>query len=217
MIEDGSDEDWMARARPLGPLLCDAAFRIADSLSIGPENDIGPADWERLRVPLDAADLPCRVPRLAATLDLPGREAALAAHYGRLIATTRRHGKPTALAQPFPYFSVTPLMLEDGQPVVSFPWTDDVPQTAAFLRALADAGPDGVVWDAIDQGWFLRILVRDGTLFIAEGDPDEGADVVVRGDAGAVAAQAAAALARLSGLHAGLIRVFGRDFWSYHG
>ncbi|WP_281406175.1 hypothetical protein [Methylorubrum extorquens] len=31
-------------ARPLGPFLCDAAFRIADSLDTGPENDIGPAD-----------------------------------------------------------------------------------------------------------------------------------------------------------------------------
>ncbi|KQQ30821.1 hypothetical protein ASF53_17090 [Methylobacterium sp. Leaf123] len=217
MIEESSDEAWMTRARPLGPFRCDAAFRIADSLFIGPENDIGPADWERLRVPLDPADLPCRVPHLAATLDLPGREAALAAHYEGLIATARRHGKLTVLAQPFPYFSVTPLLLEAGQPVVSFPWTDDVPQTAALLTALADAGPDGMVWDAIDQGWFIRILVRDGTLFIAEGDPDAEADVVVSAEAGAIAAQASAALARLNGLHAGLIRTFGRDLWSYRG
>ncbi|ACS38396.1 MULTISPECIES: hypothetical protein [Methylorubrum] len=46
MIADGSDEARRvgARARPLGPFLCEAAFRIAESLYIGPENDIAPAD-----------------------------------------------------------------------------------------------------------------------------------------------------------------------------
>jgi hypothetical protein len=46
VIADGSEEARRvgARARPLGPFLCDAPFRIADSLYTGPENDIGPAD-----------------------------------------------------------------------------------------------------------------------------------------------------------------------------
>lgn len=217
MIDDGSDEAWMARARPLGPFLCDAAFRIADSLYVGPDDDIGPDEWERLRVPLDPPDLPFRVPRLAAAIDLPGREAALIAYYERLVAAARQHDKPAALASPFPYFSVTPLLMEADRPVVAFPWTDDVPQTTAILTALAGTGADGVIWDEIDQGWFIRILIRDGTLFIAEGDPDEGPDVVVRADAGAAAAQAAAALARLRALHAQLIRVIGRDLWSFAG
>ena len=207
----------MARARPLGPFLCDAAFRIADSLYVGPDHDIGPGDWERLRLPLplDPPDLPCRVANLAAVIDLPGREAALVAHYERLIAEARRHDKPAALAHPFPYFSVTPLLMEADQPVVSFPWTDDVPQTSAVLTALAGAGADGMVWEDIDQGWFMRIVARDGALFIAEGDPDEGPDVVLRVEAGAVVDQARAALARLRTLHAYLIRAFRRDLWSY--
>lgn len=63
----------------------------------------------------------------------------------------------------------------------------------------------------------MRVVVRDGTLFIAEGDPDEGPDVVLRVEARAVADQAAAALARLRTLHAHLTRAFGRDLWSYGG
>lgn len=211
------DESWMARARPLGPFMCDAAFRIADSLYVGPDHGIGPDDWERLRVPLDPTDLPCRVANLVAAIDLPGREAALAAHYERLIAEARQHNKPAALSHPFPYFSVTPLLLEADRPVVTFPWTDDVPQTRAVLTALAGTGANGVVWDEIDQGWFMRIVARDGMLFIAEGDPEEGPDVLLRVEARAAAAQAGAALARLSTLHAHLIRVFGRDLWSYAG
>lgn len=207
----------MARARPLGPFLIDAAFRIADSLYIGPDDDIGPDDWERLRVPLDPPDLPFRVPRLAAAIDLPGREGVLAAHYERLVVEAQRHGKRAALSHPFPYFSVMPLLLEAGQPVVSFPWTDDVPQTQAVLSDLAGAGADGVVWDEIDQGWSMRIAVRDQTLFIAEGDPDEGAEIVLSADAAAVADQAATALARLEALHTHLVRTFGRDLWSYAG
>ncbi|HEV2543199.1 MAG TPA: hypothetical protein VGU70_10635 [Methylobacterium sp.] len=205
----------MTRARPLGPFLCDAAFRIADSLYVGPDYGIGLGDWERLRLTLDPPDLPCRVANLAAAIDLPGREVALVAHYERLIAEARRHDKPAALAHPFPYFSVTPLLMEADQPVVVFPWTDDVPQTSAVLTALAGAGPDGVVWDDIDQGWFMRIVARDGALFIAEGDPDEGPDVVLRVEAGAVVDQARAALARLRTLHTYLIWAFGRDLWSY--
>lgn len=217
MIGGVPDEAWMAWARPLGPFLCDAAFRIADSLYVGPDHGIGPDDWERLRVPLDPPDLPCRVPPLAATADLPGYEPALIAHYERLVAAAQRHGKPAALAHPFPYFSVTPLLLEADRPVVAFPWTDDVPQTRAILTALAGAGADGLVWDEIDQGWFMRVVARDGTLFVAEGDPDEGPDVVLRVEARAVADQATAALARLRTLHAHLTRAFGRDLWSYGG
>ncbi|MDF9790351.1 hypothetical protein M2440_001052 [Methylorubrum extorquens] len=44
MIADGSEEARRVGARPLGPFLCDAAFRIADSLYTGPESDIGPAN-----------------------------------------------------------------------------------------------------------------------------------------------------------------------------
>lgn len=214
MTFDREDETWMVRARPLGSVLCDAAFRIADSLYIGPDHDIGPADWERLRVPLGTTDLLYRVPLLAATLDLPGREPALVAHYERLIALARQHGKAAALAHPFPYFSVTPLLLEEGRAIVTFPWTDDVPQTVATLTALAGAGSDGVLWDDIDQGWFIRLVVRDGTLFIAEVDPDEGADTLLRADAKTIADQATAALARLRSLHAHLIRAVGRDLWT---
>ncbi|SOR32277.1 conserved protein of unknown function [Methylorubrum extorquens] len=40
----GGGQKGGARARPLGPFLCDAAFRIADSLYTCSESDIGPAN-----------------------------------------------------------------------------------------------------------------------------------------------------------------------------
>lgn len=51
---------------------------------------------------------------------------------------------------------------------------------------------------------------------IADGS-DERSDVVVCAEAGAIAAQAAAALARLSRLYVGLIRALGRNLWSCRG
>lgn len=216
MIFDVPDDAWMARAKPLGPFVWDAAFRVADSLYIGPENGFSPQEWEAARVPLDPPDLPRRLHGYAVTLDLIGREAALVAFYERLIAAAEMHGKCAALAVPFPYFRITPTLLEAGEPVLSFPWTDDVAQTRVVLSALAEAGADGVVWDDIDQGWFMRIVRRDGALFIVEGEPDEDEpSVALRADASAVAAQAGAALRRLNAIHRHLTRACGQDFWTF--
>lgn len=215
MMFDMPDEARMAWARPLGPFLCDAVFGVAASLYTGPENGFSQQEWESSRVLLDPPELPPRLHGFVATVDLIGREAALIAFYERLITTAEKHGKRDAIAKPFPYFRVTPTILEADQPVLSFPWTDDVRETGAILTALAGAGPDGLVWDDIDQGWFVQIACRDGTLFMMEGDPDEDEpDIALRADASAVAAQASAALMRLNALHGRMMQAFGQDFWT---
>lgn len=215
LLDGPMDAGWMDRARPLDEILVDAALCISDSVYHGPVNGFSREEWGSLREPVEPPDLPCRVPGVVVTDDARGREDALAAYYERLVDVARRCGASVALARPFPYFRVTPVVVAAGEQVVSFDWTDDVAETSHILRALAGAGDDGVVWDDVDEGWFIYVVVQDGVLFIGQFDPDRPREeLVLRADARVVAEQAAAALDRLTRLHAHLVESLGHDYWT---
>ncbi|HEY4254475.1 MAG TPA: hypothetical protein VGM87_24955 [Roseomonas sp.] len=209
---------WIARARPLGTILCEAAFRIVEDVYIGPADGFTPREWAEARVPLPPPALPCRLPGRVITADLLDHEDALIAHYRRIVAIATRHGKHAALRQPFPWFAVTPVIIGHGEVRAGFPWNDDLDSATAILRALASAGqaPDGTVWDDEDQGWAIRITAMAGTIrgveWDAEGPPPADAGWAV--EAGLLARQAAAALARLDVIQGRLAHALGRDCWT---
>jgi len=60
---NGHDASWTRGARPAGAFLCDAFFSVADSVYVGPENGMTPAQWETARVPLPPPGLPLHPPR----------------------------------------------------------------------------------------------------------------------------------------------------------
>lgn len=211
------DAAWTARARPLDVVLCDAVFRVADDLYVGPEDGFTPREWEEARVALLPPALPCRVPGWVATIDLLDREDELIAYYGRLVAAAGAHGKGASLRTPSPYFVVKPVIIGLGEALASFPWSDGLRDTRPVLGALAASGraAKGCIWDDVEQSWRIRIVAAGGTTCFVEwdgeGPPPADAGWVV--DTATLARQAVEALARLCTTHDRLTRALGRNHW----
>lgn len=219
--EDAAAEDalWMAAARPVSIPLCDAFFLVAESVYVGPESGMTPAQWASERVPLPRPDLPLRASARVASADVAGREEILAAHYERLIRVARAHGKTRALAEPLPLFAVRPALLDGEAVLASWPWSDTLPDALGVLEVLCRAGearPGRVILDDMEQGWHLRLVAGQGTVCLVEwdGEGPPPADDAWRLDTAALAAQATAARNRLRAVHLRLRRLLGRDFWS---
>ena len=213
------DAAWMAATQPVSSPLLDAFFLVTESVYVGPEDGMTPAQWTSERVPLPRPDLPFRAPLRVATADVIGREEVLAAHYERLIRVARAHGKAGALAEAFPLFAIRPALLDGESILASWSWSDTLPEALGVLDLLSRAGeaaPGAVVLDDMEQGWSLRLVAGQGTICLVEWDgegppPAEGA---WRLEAAALAGQAAAARDRLRTVHARLRRLLGGDFWS---
>ncbi|MBP0494264.1 hypothetical protein [Roseomonas indoligenes] len=216
---DPEDAAWASSARPVASFLCDAMFRVSGSVYVGPENGMTPAQWEAERVPLPPPDLPFRAPGWVASTDLAGREEALAAYLDRLIRIARAHGKMAALVERFPYFAVRPKILAGDEVLASWPWSDGLREARDVLVTLAraaSAAPGTPILDDQDQGWALRMVAGPGTVLLVEWDAEgpPPADAAWSLEAAVLAGQAAAARDRLRAVHARLVRLMGRDFWS---
>jgi hypothetical protein len=92
--------------------------------------------------------------------------------------------------------------------------------TRELLGILAsdDPGP-AIIYDNLDQGWALRILLRHDAVYVLDWNPDAddgGIDEAraLRLSRSAVAPQTAAALQRLDRLHPKLVAAVGIDLWA---
>lgn len=216
-LPGGEEAAWIAQARRLQTVMCDAVFRIAPSVYIGPDNGMTARDWETANVSLPVVDLPRQRADQVTTAEMLGREDALISHYRRIVELAEMHGK-TASLRPFPYFRTQPAIITGDEVLTAFPWNDDIHETRTILEILAgsDDGPSRLLHDDQDQGWHILIAVMDGeTCFIeweAEGPPPAVGGYAV--DAAAVARQARAALDRLRIIHERLVRALGQDYWT---
>ena len=167
--------------------------------------------------PIPLPDLP-EIAGHVLTADAVGLEAELVHHFSRLpplpgLACQRE-------IAPFSSLSVNLLLCLPGEaPVVADMFAGSRLAVASLLDDLSNtAGVGGIVYDNLDQGWALRILVEADAVLVLdwdpeEGDPREGARAL-RLPRRAVAEQAAASRRRLDHLHATLLRALGRDLWS---
>jgi len=167
--------------------------------------------------PIPLPDLP-EIAGHVLTADAVGREAELVRHFSRLpplpgLACQRE-------ITPFSSLSVDLLLCLPGEaPVVAEMFAGSRLAAASLLDDLSNAaGEGGTLYDNLDQGWALRILVEADAVLVLdwdpeESDPREGARAL-RLPRSAVAEQAAAARQRLHHLHATLLRALGRDLWS---
>jgi hypothetical protein len=209
---------WIAQARPLRSFACDAAFHIAPSIYVGPDNGMTPLEWATANVRLPPVMLPRQFPDEATTMEVLDREDALIGHYRRILQVTEQHGKAASL-QPFPYFRTQPAIIADDTVLTEFSWTDDIPETRTVLEILAQSGgaAPGLLHDDQDQGWRILIVARDGSIVFIEweGEGPPLADGGYAVDSAELARQAGAALERLRIIHERLVLALGRDYWSY--
>ena len=213
----GDDGAWIAQARTVPSFECDAVFAVEPSVYIGPDNGMSRMDWETANVRLPPVELARRAADRITTKALLGREAALLAHYRRVIAVAERYGKTRSL-RPFPYFRVQPEIVADGQTLTSFSWVDDAHATRTVLDSLVEAasGPARLVHSDLDQGWAVLIVATGSATCLvewdAEGPPPAGDGLAF--DPAELARQASAARSRLQTIHSRLVSAIGRDGWT---
>lgn len=215
ILEWPDDASWIPTARPYAEFRLDAGYAVTPyvpgwMLPAGVPDD----------PPVPLPNLP-EVAGHVLTADAVGREAELVRHFSQLPSlpdpASRRE-----IAE-FSSLSVNVLLcLPEEAPIVADMFVGSQQATGFLLDDLSDAtGAGGMVYDNLDQGWALRILVEADAVLLLDWDPEaidprESARAL-RLSRRIVAAQASAARQRLNHLHATLLHALGRDLWSCQG
>jgi hypothetical protein len=151
------------------------------------------------------------------TADAIGHETELLRYFSQLPQLPGRSSRRETA--PFCSLAVNLLLRLPGEPpIVADMFAGSRPAAAALLDGLADTdAPGGSLYDNLDQGWALRILVQHDAVLVLDwsGEADERREDAraLRLSRHAVAAQAIAARRRLDHLHSVLMDVLGRDLW----
>ena len=207
------DGAWVASARFCPDTQIDAGFAVTSHVP----------GW---MLPVDGpGDAPVALPHLpqvlghVLTADAVGHEAELIRHFAGLPPLP----EPARRRETAEFCSLGVNLLlclpEDALVLIDM-FAGSWKAAGALLDALADLrSPPGELYDNLDQGWALRILVERDAVLVLEWDW-EAADP--RQDARALrlprrelAVQAAAARRRLDHLHGALAAALGRDLWFY--
>lgn len=153
------------------------------------------------------------------TADADDHEAELIRHFARLPPLPNRAWRRGTAE--FCSLGVNLLVCLPGEePVLVDMFAGSWKTARAMLDVLADLQhPAGVLYDNLDQGWALRILLEQDAVLVLEwdweaADPRQDARVLrlPRRD---LAVQAAAARQRLDHLHGALTAALGHDLWFY--
>ena len=176
-------------------------------------------------LPVDASDDPPialpDLPRIAGhvlTADAVGHEAELVRHFAQLPPLPRPMRRRETAA--FCCLEVNLLLCLPGEhPVVVDTFGPSRAEADRLLAELADTGASpAVLYDNLDQGWALRVVVEPEAVFVLDWawdapDPRRGARSL-RLPRTVLAGQAAAARGRLQHLHGLLLDALGRDLWA---
>lgn len=207
--DDGS---WIPLARPCGEFQLDAGYAVTPYVP-GWMLPVGMPDDPPVPLP-DLRGIAGHV----LTADAVGLETELIRYFSRLPSLPDRSSRRETAE--FSCLPVNLLLCLSGEtPIVADMFAGSWQAAGALLDDLSDGdGAGGIVYDNLDQGWALRILVQDDAVFVLDwdweaADPPEGARAL-RLPRPAVAAQAVAARHRLDELHGALLRALGRDLWS---
>lgn len=203
--------DWATQSEPVDDVRIDVAFIIRPSFYYGPPSNIQPGQWETQREPLYEPAIPGAAQGFVLSADCIGREDELCNHYRDVLAKAARHGKTPAEAS---HFWNRLVIHAPGRFLLSFPWHDHFREGRVFIESLATGTP-GEVFSDCEQGWFLDLWLHAGTLYLRDGDPDEGETFHnLRFACEPVRAQVEIVLTRVETLIARFAGEFGQDYWT---
>jgi hypothetical protein len=201
--------DWIPRAKSVVALTVDVCFLISDSYYFGDENDLGQFRRPEFREPLYQPKID-RYGNVALTSSVENSVSELIAYYRDVVRLAEKHRK-TVQAH---YFWLRPLIFEQNEFAISFPWYDTQQESERFLWNLSRSEPGEIFWDA-DQCWELTVWADADTLYFREWDPDhEEEHAVVRCNKLMIQGQISAVQERLTSVLQRLREAIGHDFWS---
>lgn len=207
--DDGS---WIPAIRSCTEFKLDAGYAVTSCVP-GWMLPVGVPDCPPVPLP----DLP-QVAGHVLAANAVGREAELIRYFSRLPQLPDR-----ASWREITEFSSLPvnllLSLPGEDPIVADMFAGSRRAADSLLDDLSNVeGAGGTVYDNLDQGWALRIMVRADAVLVLDWNP-EAADPresarVLQLPRSAVAVQAIAARHRLDHLHAVMLHTLGRNLWS---
>ncbi len=202
--------DWLAKATPCEVLDIRAAFRIFESLYVGPPNNFTPEQWRTRRVRLPVDELPLAESRLL-VVGPDVRIEPVARYYTALLSAAASHGR--ALEPSSLELSVKPRVLADSAPLCEFPWTDTYTETQGVFSALIrDA--DGELFADIDQHWEVAIFRCGDSVLFGERDWETNSSArTAAAPSEMVAGLATRASAELQAFVVELQGLLGRSIW----
>lgn len=212
-MNDLDNQVWSGRARRCADFMLDAGMEAPDYVPgcLLPDGTV--------KSPLVSPSGLPKASGLVLTADAAGREAALAAHYALLLLAARESGWNGRI-RAFQCLEVNLVVLLPGEhPLVIDMFGGAALAADEMLGVLAaPSAPAAVVYDNLDQGWALRVLIEAEDVVLLDWDWErpltEQVVRAIRLDRAVVARQAAAAQVRLRALHAGLIEAVGIDLWT---
>ena len=166
---------------------------------------------------------PVRLPNrfgFVTTADALRQVPLLAAHYRHILDAAPRQATRRRDVARFSCFNIDLVIAIEGEHPLRIEMFGGAAMAAAeLLGRLADpAGPNGVLYDNLDQGWALRMTTTATDVFTLEWDWERPADEdeprALRFARHLLASQARDALQRLEQLHAELVLTIGTDLWN---
>ena len=215
VLEWPDDGSWVSTARTCAEFRLDIGYAVTPYVP-GWMLPVGAPDYPPISLP----GLP-EVAGHVLTADTVGKEAELVRYFSQLPPLSSPPSR-REIAE-FSSLSVNLLLILPGEaPLVADMFAGSRQTAGSLLDDLSDAaGVIGTIYDNLDQGWALRILVEGDAVLVLDwnweaADPRDGARAL-RLPRGIVAAQANAARHRLDHLHTTLLHAIERDLWSCPG
>lgn len=213
-MEDLDTAMWSAAARPCPSFILDAGIAVPAYVPncLLPEGLQDAPKFAPVSLPVTAG--------FVLTADATGREAELIEHYAHVLHAAAGAGWRGDTLRPHSCVEVNILLILPGEHCVVIDMFGAAQLGAdAMLQQLADpATVPAVIYDNLDQGWALRVLIRPADVIVLEWDWEQPATAetvrALRLPRAEVARQAAAARQRLQALHSSLKIAVGMDLWN---
>ena len=213
---------WTQRARNLDEVLVEIAFPVRPDFYFGPENRFTEEMWERMREPLYAPAVAAEAPHLddefarrLLTGPLQGSADELIRYYSDVLRLIEKHRKKVINHRG--YFTLEPILYSPAGDFELRFILDEHWETAALMLSNLENQRDGMLYDAIDEGWALEVLGSGDRLYIRLGDPEAEAEedgICISCERRRVVDQIAPLRERTRIIRRALTTAFPVDYWS---
>ncbi len=139
------------------------------------------------------------------------QEIELTRYYNSVMQAAAQHHKQ--LGTLGYYFWMRPVLLSQGQEVVSFPWYDTYPETANLFQSLLNQKTETRLYDDTEQGWTGAAYATATKICFLEGDEDGNVLIACCTDRVQFQALVSKALVRLQQQMETLVAQLGHNPW----